>query len=538
MGPAEVYGEVETTKEELLLMTKGKTTGTRISALLLTAVVAGCSAAAPAGDGGGGAAGGQTAPQAEKPKAVTLGMATSNHPIWPYNKNWSVYKFVEEKTNIHLDVQTPPGNDYEASVNLLVSSGDMPDFMLIPSVNLANKYGQQGAFEDISKYWDMLPNFKKYLKERPELEAAIVSAEGKYYFFPNSGLEKQLRHAWMYREDIFKKHDLKPPGNYDELEAVLQKLKELYPDSYPLTFYNKLWELNQLAANFNTGHVSYYDYDKKEWRFGPIEDNYKAMVGYLHKFHKAGYLPPDFMAHQRKQHQDLFAQNKSFITADAIGLIDEYTEPLGKAIPEFQLAYMPPPAGGPNGAQKMWFQGLETRGFSVASTSKNIGDVMRYFDFMYSDEGIRIASWGKEGETYTVVGGKNQFKPEYTSFADLRIKTGIVTPGSYVAMDFDAYVNLSSEPLKLAFRTVEEKGYETKPQPRPAFNESEIEILSTVGQAVDKHRDESIAKFILGQRDLGEWDKYVEEMNNLGVRKVLDVHKAAYERTLKNIGGN
>jgi putative aldouronate transport system substrate-binding protein len=161
-------------------------------------------------------------------------------------------------------------------------------------------------------------------------------------------------------------------------------------------------------------------------------------------------------------------------------------------------------------------------------------DVMRYFDFMYSDEGKQIASWGKEGETYTVENGKNKYKPEYTSFADLRIKTGIVTPGSYVAMDFDAYVNLSSPQLKDAFKMVE--GFEAKPQPRPAFNEKEMETLSTIGQAVNKHRDENIAKFVMGQRNISEWNQYVDEIKNLGLQKMMDEYKAAYERTLKNMG--
>ena len=511
-------------------MKSKQTMGALLSVTLLGTALWGCSSDSSSSSEG------QAKQGSGESKPLTLKMATQNHPIWPYNKNWAGYKYVEDQTKIHLDVQTPPGNDYEAAVNLIVSSGEMPDFMLVPNVAAANRYGQKGAFEDISKYFDKLPNFKKYLQARPELQAAIVSADGKYYFFPNSGLEKQLRQSWLYREDIFKKHGLAVPKNYEELGGVLKKLKELYPDSYPLTFFNKLDAIGRIAANFNTSAAQYYDYDKKEWRYGPIEDNYKTLVEYMNKFYKAGYIPPDFMAHQRKQHQDLFAQNKSFITADAIGLIDEYTEPLGKAVPGFQLSYMPPPAGGPNGVQKMPYEGLETRGFAVASTTKNMDAVLRYFDFMYSDEGIRTASWGKEGETYTVENGKNKFKPEFTSFADLRIKTGIITPGSYAAMDFDAYVDLSSAPLKSAFQTVE--SYETKPQPRPALNESEIEILSTVGEAVTKHRDENIAKFIIGQRNLSEWDQYVEEAKKLGVQKVLDVYKTAYERTLKNIGNN
>jgi ABC-type polysaccharide transport system permease subunit len=37
------------------------------------------------------------------------------------------------------------------------------------------------------------------------------------------------------------------------------------------------------------------------------------------------------------------------------------------------------------------------------------------------------------------------------------------------------------------------------------------------GEAITKHRDEEIAKFILGKRNLSEWDQYVKKMKNLGL---------------------
>ena len=57
--------------------------------------------------------------------------------------------------------------------------------------------------------------------------------------------------------------------------------------------------------------------------------------------------------------------------------------------------------------------------------------------------------------------------------------------------------------------------------------------MSTVGQAIDKHRNETVAKFILGERSLAEWDKYVDEVKKLGLQQVLDIHKAAFERAEK-----
>ena len=50
-------------------------------------------------------------------------------------------------------------------------------------------------------------------------------ADGKIYYTPGTGREgKTRRRAWLYREDIFKKHNLKVPETFDELYEVC-KLK-------------------------------------------------------------------------------------------------------------------------------------------------------------------------------------------------------------------------------------------------------------------------------------------------------------------------
>jgi putative aldouronate transport system substrate-binding protein len=47
---------------------------------------------------------------------------------------------------------------------------------------------------------------------------------------------------------------------------------------------------------------------------------------------------------------------------------------------------------------------------------------------------------------------------------------------------------------------------------------------------VKKYREESFSKFVLGTRSLGEWNKYVEEINALGVQKLIDTYDAALKR--------
>jgi len=462
----------------------------------------------------------------EPMKAITLSMLTESHPTWPYKKDWLIWDLYKEKTGVTLDVQLPSGKLSE-TLNLVVASGNMPDLMYMMTHQEANRFGQQGALVNILDYVDQMPNFKAWMKKYPAAVEQAKSYDGKMYMFPNEGFGETNRMIWHYREDIFKKHNIAPPKTFDELYTVLKQLKQLYPNSYPLAWRDGLDKLLNMGPEFNTWYKEYYDFDKKEWRYGPTEQNYKSLVEYLHKFYQEGLIPPEWLSIDTKQWQDIVSTNKAFITIDYIGRIDFFNSALRAQDPTFNLAFMDPPAG-PNGKQlNASVHFLET-GLTVASTSKKIPEAMKYIDFYYSEEARNMASWGKEGVTYTTQNGVKKIKSDYKDVADLRTKTGLATDGSYTWIDYDAHLSIATPELQAAYKKARQ--FDAPFQPNPPLNEKETETVNLTGEAIKKHRDENIAKFILGQRSLTEWDAYVSEANKLGVDKILDIYKTAYNR--------
>ncbi len=205
--------------------------------------------------------------------------------------------------------------------------------------------------------------------------------------------------SWLYRDDIFKKNNLTPPADWDQMYTVSKKLKELYPASYPVALFDNLTSLTNIAPAFNTWYGIYVDYEKNEWRYGPTEESFKTMLMTLNKFFKEGLIPPDFMAMKRDQFIDLMAQNKGFIVSDYVGTMDELPVTLKKSAAEFSLDYLVPPKGGANGKPFNAYGGLLSNGFAVAAKSKNKDAALRYLDFLYSPAGVDMSTWGKEGET-------------------------------------------------------------------------------------------------------------------------------------------
>ncbi|WP_162848513.1 extracellular solute-binding protein [Paenibacillus nanensis] len=454
-----------------------------------------------------------------------------NNPTFPYSEDWPIWKWLKEKTGVTLEVQTPSGKLAEA-LNLAVASREMPDLMYMPNRRESNKFGQDGALVDIMEYIGEMPNLKKWIEQYPEEAKAALSSDGKMYMFPNQGFGETNRMIWLYREDVFKKEGLEAPKTYDELYEALKALKAKYPDSYPLSIrYGQIPdEMNtNMAVNFGTGEGAYFDYDSGEWRYGPIEDNFKSMIEMWKKFYDEGLIPPDFLSLQTKQWQDMVSTGESFVTIDYISRVDFFNNAMRQENPEYNMQFMAPPAGIPGGKQQNPYFHYMEGGLTVASTSKQIKDIMQYMDFFYSEEGRLLTSWGVEGETYVKEGETLKFKPEFTDVTEMRKQTGLQTSGTYTWIDFDAHLSLFTEDLQKAY-TEAAKYDPPAMQPRPAFTESENEVISLTGQAVKKHRDESFAKFVTGSRSLDEWDKYVEEIRNLGVDKLLETYKAAYDR--------
>jgi putative aldouronate transport system substrate-binding protein len=240
-------------------------------------------------------------------------------------------------------------------------------------------------------------------------------------------------------------------------------------------------------------------------------------------------MPPDWLTIDTKQWQDMMSTDRAFVTVDYISRIDFFNLALRKDNPQYTMAFMPPPAGLPGGKQLNAYTHFVESGLTVTSKAKNVEAIMKFIDFYYSEEGRNIASWGKEGETYTVENGKKQLmKDKFVDISDMRKKTGLATNGTYTWIDYDAHLSLASDELKAAY--AEARKYDDVFRPKASFNEQEQEIISTTGLAVDKHREENITKFILGDRPLSEWDKYVEEANKLGLPKVMETYKKAFER--------
>lgn len=129
---------------------------------------------------------------------------------------------------------------------------------------------------------------------------------------------------------------------------------------------------------------------------------------------------------------------------------------------------------------------------------------------------------------YTTENGKKKLRPEYLDITDVRKKTGLATNGTYTWFDYDAHLIPATQEQRDAYDLA--RKHDSVYHVRPQYIESELSNVSLLQAAVDKHRNEQITKFILGQRSMDEWDQYVSEAKKIGVDELMKITQTAYDR--------
>lgn len=465
-----------------------------------------------------------------------------DHVSWPYNKDWPVWKYFEEATGARFDVTAIPESNFATKLNLMMSNkSTLPDMLYLKNKARMDDYALSGALVPIDDYVDQMPNYTAFLESLPEniskdLQMQRRAGDGKIYGPPTYGTqETNGMRIWMYRKDIFEKHNLKVPETYEELYQVAKKLKELYPESYPLCFREGMNRLGLMASQWKEylTHDIYYDFNEGKWHFGAVEETIKQLVTYLNKLCKEGLVTPDFVNMNTKTWEELMSTDRGFITIDYIVRMDFFNVPNRRINPDYTLASMKPPRAdiesGTHGITRLNF---DFSGYSVCNTGdkERIANAFKIIDWMYSDEGSELLSWGKEGETYQVVGGEKEFilPNEGDTCQNLY---GIATSGVYQRIDPAAFGAVYTKEQAAESRVAAEY---LEPNVNPmwwlSFTEEEEARRSQLKEGIDSYVTEMLSKFMLGQEPMSNWDSFVATLKSMGTDELVEIYTTAYNR--------
>lgn len=491
---------------------------------------------------------------------TTWGGIASEKPI---HQEW--LKLMEEKMGrpVELDITYVPAAEYDEKANLAINGNSMPDYMVTPFLYDYNKIGQQGMVLDLAQYKDNMPNFFEKIDMAKDGLMRITNDQGQIYGIWEVGMPRMpedhglgLMNMTTVRSDIFEENGIKIPETQDEFLAAARKLKELYPDIFPVN--TQFQSLNALYyANHVTNDVFW---DGKDYQYGPLTEGYKDAIRYARTLFEEGLLDPEYLNEDNDTIHEKAVNDKNmmwltmwFTTPGAISRElnwdKTYTVTLTPSNPKYGVAY----------ENRTATNEVELNNWSVAVINSKVADpeaITKFVDYQFEDDVIRLITWGIEGETYELdADGNPKFVNEILNAPDpwtagdkwgMRMSKNF-RPGLQIAADTAAYVNAAPDdsvyvdgevkrvPVEQAFMDVP---YPDAPLTPPWFNgptlqftPEESEELNLIFSAVNTARDEIQAAIIQGDMPIDTLDTLNDQLMEMGdINRGLDIYRAAKAR--------
>lgn len=474
-------------------------------------------------------------------KDDVISILVASSVSWPVREDWKIWEYMSEGSGATLDITAIPDSEAGSKYPLMFAARDtLLDVIAFSSNTQHMKYAGQGiiALDDLSAY---MPNYNAWKNSLSKDEYDIVVkprtlSDGKIYYTPGTGREGKTRmRAWLYREDIFKKNNLKVPETFDELYDVCKKLKSIYPDSYPLCTRSAAYWFDVPGSSFDKWWQTeaYYDFDDEEWRWGATEETALEVVTFYKKMIDEGLMPADFVTMNNSTWEEMVLTNRAFIMPHLQLRIDYFNQLAAKNNPKFKIQAMKPPVANVDKGASMVERGdVEMIGFSIPDTGRGegIANAAKFLDWMYTDEAMELVSWGKEGETYEIVDGKKKFitddkgTPPNTMY-------GFQLYGTFCRLDPLAAEAVQTETTLESEELIVEHTLPYHPVSLwLGFNEEERDILDVYKGACHTYTQEMLIKFVLGQEPISNFDTFVETLKEMGVDEVLSAYESAYNR--------
>ncbi len=459
-----------------------------------------------------------------------------------------------KRMNVDTDWTLVPAPDYINKLKVMLASGDIPD-LVYTNKSIVDQFGPQGYFVDLYPYLDKMTNLQRWAKKYPGIINEVLTGDKKMYGINNFNTRGQFPMGLIFRDDLFKENGIAEPKTMDELYNALVTLKAKYPDSIPIVLrFGAINLFFTFMYAYRTDAGIYLNLDELQYKFGPVEENYKKAVADMAKFYKAKLIDPEFATLSNDQYEERITNGQAIITNDYFSGITAWTAKGKEANPNYSLKPMLPPKT--STGQMYVFVQYPTGGgsymASINAKSKHIDRLVQLLDKQLTDEIIELTNWGIEGDTFTVENGQRKYS------ADLKFPNnpnGTIEPksigldsrtGMWVPIDQDAWDAQLPDVAGAALykEHADEIGY-FKGTPLQ-FTTAETEEINLVMAPINTYLNESLLKFITGSWTIeANWDEFQKQLESLNYKKVLHMHVDKYNAlpddqkgVLKDIGAN
>jgi putative aldouronate transport system substrate-binding protein len=496
------------------------------------------------------------------------------------DENWQTLWY-EEKTNVHVNWQYAPSEQFKERVNLALASGEALDLVVGPPWNptdfsrteflrLANQkvilpiqdliasdtVNMKQNLASVQDWKEILTMPDGNIYSIPEMEAYIsVAYYGKMFinkeFLKNVGITKIPGTPGEFKQMLIAFRDKDANGNGipdDEIPLMGATGNYSYKiDTYLMSAFVYDDGLNRLYLNNKKVTAAF---QQPEFREGLI---------YLNDLYKEGLISRDSFSASASTRGRINSQKYESVVG---ALPSDHHLSLGtreEGEPVRFIDYTTiPPLKGPHGLQVARYEPYskfrnEHIGGMIPATCKNPALIMRYLDFWHTFEGSVITNFGGKGIAWDdadpgatgAAGGPAVFKtfsltrdnPWYGKAnwgqqwwcmrnSDWWDKWQQNPPLSPDGSGGEAFITQET------IRSYQPYGNESLVVPPLWYSAEDASQIPLLATNINTYVEEGIAKFVVGDLDpnkQSDWDNFQAQLRSLGVTNYLQIIQRNYD---------
>ena len=455
----------------------------------------------------------------------------------------AIFRLLAERTNVHLEFSLTTVETASEKFQLLFAAEDLPDIitdaMQYYSGSIDDAVHEDAFLYEYSGDLDIMPNYSAVLDQYVEAKKTITSSDtGAMVSFPEIYKDVGDVSGYMIRKDFLEASGLEVPATYDELHTLLTMI------------YNQTGATMELAASGGDGvlgagfgiNVSLDNNDLSGWyvedgqvKMGILEDAFVDYLTMVTQWYQEKIIYADFVNTDRGSLDQLFSGQFS-VTVKPPEIVEVANQVIGT-----EMVAMPMPRQ--NADDELHVCGtagsclMDPYAWSINASVEDPSLILQLIDYMFSEEGFYLINYGEEGVSYTMENGEPQFtdlvvaNPDGLDYAHAAY---LFATSNRSRLPFlSDYARCFAEYTEAQWNAVEVYSNDcdhANDYPNGAImNTEQTTEYNTVAADICTYISENVLQFIYGQKDLGEWDSFVDTLYDMGIETAIAAKQEAYD---------
>ncbi len=471
--------------------------------------------------------------------------------IESFNEN-SVFKKMLELTNVDFQFISPPQELAKEQFNIVIGSGDYPDVMSGFGRCYAAGY-DAGIDEDViqplndfvEKY---SPTYYAFLQEHDDINKKVHTDTGNLWGMGSVTLDQPAEWGPMIRQDWLDEAGLDTPTTLADWEEALTAFKNNghpglillntgYPDffgnAYPVT-----GAFGVTGLGTDQGAPGFIN-DNGKAVFTANVDGYRDYLSLMQDWYSKGLIDSDFMSISQMTFPEMLINEQAGIFCWNWSEMDPFEAMTGN--PNCNIEPIPNPVLNEGDELHLYnYNDPCSTGasFSARLSEEDLGILMRYFDYFWTEEGNILKNFGVEHEGFEFVDGK----PAYTELIyknpneswsmslclDVYTLNNGIGPGNWEGRFYLPTISDSARMCNTLWSNDAAYFF-----PSVTLTSDEASEASGIMAEIKTYVSEYTLGAIVGDIDIGgTWDDYCATIEAFNVKRLVEIYQGALDRYL------